>query len=120
MRLHHLAFRTVDVERLEAFYVALLGLRVCARPDATRVWLTAGDAVVMIERAAAGEPGVTPGSLDLVAFTVDESTQAALEVRLAAAFVPIEARTELTLYVRDPDGRRIGLSRYAFPAPLTP
>ena len=30
---------------------------------------------------------------------------------------PIEARTAFTLYVRDPDGRRIGLSAYPDPLP---
>ncbi len=118
MRIHHLAFRTVDVERLEAFYAVLLGMTVTARPDATRVWLAAGDAVVMIERAAPGEVGIAPGSLELVAFAVDVSTQASLEARLVAAGVPVEGRTDFTIYVRDPDGRRIGLSHYAF-APTT-
>ena len=59
MRIHHLAFRSGDIARLERFYVEVLGL--------------------------------------------------------ARAGVAVEAATEFTLYVRDPDGRRVGLSSYPLP-----
>lgn len=62
----------------------------------------------MLERRDEGEPAVPPGSKELVAFAVSSSVTA----RLTEARVAIEARTPYTLYVRDPDGRRIGLSSY--------
>ena len=62
----------------------------------------------MLEKRDEGEPAVPAGSKDLVAFAVSSSMIA----RLAAAGVVVEARTAYTLYVRDPDGRRIGLSSY--------
>jgi catechol 2,3-dioxygenase-like lactoylglutathione lyase family enzyme len=41
---------------------------------------------------------------------------AAWEARLGAAGVTIDDRTAATLYVRDPDGHRVGLSVYPLPA----
>jgi glyoxylase I family protein len=116
LRIHHVALRTQDAARAERFYASVLGLEV-RRRDADRgsVWLRAGDAVVMIERAEAGEPLPPAGSMDLVAFAVDD--REAWRARLAAAGVAIEAETANTLYFRDPDGRRVGVSVYAFDAP---
>ncbi len=117
MRVHHLAFRTSDVLRLERFYVDALGLAVIRRQDDGRgVWLDAGGAIVMLERSDDGEPPVPASTKELVAFTVAPETRASCTSRIARAGVSIEAATEFTLYVRDPDGRRIGLSSY--PAPL--
>ena len=42
----------------------------------------------------------------------DCADRAGAEARLASSGIAIEARTEFTLYFRDPDGRRIGLSHY--------
>lgn len=116
MRVHHLAFRTGDLTRLERFYVDALGLAVVRRQDGRSVWLDAGGAIVMLEVRDAGEPTFPEGSKELVAFVVEPDSRALLASRLAAAGVSVEAETEFTLYVRDPDGRRIGLSSH--PAPL--
>ena len=60
-------------------------------------------------------------SKELVAFTIAPDIRALVLARLAAAGVPVESSTDFTLYVRDPDGRRIGLSSYPVPlAPLAP
>jgi catechol 2,3-dioxygenase-like lactoylglutathione lyase family enzyme len=113
LRIHHLAFRARDPGATERFYVAVLGLAVVRRdPERGSVWLDAEGAVVMIEPAGAGEPPVPEGSLELVAFAAESKN--AWVGRLAAAGVPIEAETAYTLYVCDPDGRRIGLSTYDF------
>jgi catechol 2,3-dioxygenase-like lactoylglutathione lyase family enzyme len=115
MRIHHLALRTRDPERLVAFYEGALGLPRVAHPGAHGVWLRAGDAVVMIERAGESEPGVPDQSLELVAFAVDREALAAAEARLARSGALVEARTASTIYLRDPDGRRVGLSCYPLP-----
>jgi catechol 2,3-dioxygenase-like lactoylglutathione lyase family enzyme len=117
MRLHHLAFRTRDLARLERFYVEGLGLAVMRRQEARSVWLDAEGALVMLELSEADEPSPAPGTKELVAFTVAADSRVACTERLARAGVSVEASTDYTLYVRDPDGRRIGLSSY--PAPLT-
>jgi catechol 2,3-dioxygenase-like lactoylglutathione lyase family enzyme len=109
VRIHHVAMRTRDVARLERFYVDVLGLSVMRRDDARgSVWLDADGAVLMIERAEATEPGVATGTKELIAFGVEDKE--AWRPRLAL----VEAETKHTLYFRDPDGRRLAVSDYAF------
>jgi glyoxylase I family protein len=116
MRVHHLALRTVDLPRLERFYVGALGLAVIRRPDGgLSVWLDAGGTIVMLEQCEQGEPPIPSGSKELVAFTVAPETRALCIERLAGAGVSVEATTEYSLYVRDPDGRRVGVSSYPVP-----
>ena len=76
------------------------------------VWLRAGDAMLMLELAGPDEPAPTPQSLQLLAFAVDDL--ATVEVALAQQGIGIEDRTDHTLYFRDPDGRRVGVSDYSF------
>ncbi len=116
MRVHHLAFRTSDLAQLERFYVHALGLAVVRRTETRSVWLDAGGSLLMLELAEPFEPSPPHGAMDLVAFEVAPETRALYTHRLARAGVAIEGSTDFTLYVRDPDGRRIGLSSY--PAPL--
>lgn len=112
MRVHHLAFRTADLERLEQFYVGALGLAVIKRQESRSVWLDAGGVIVMLELRAEGEPATNAASQEMVAFAVDPGTRALQTARLERAGATIEGSTDFTLYVRDPDGRRIGLSSY--------
>lgn len=111
MRVHHLALRVADCARAAAFYSGLLGLpevrRDPAQGEARAIWLRAGDVLLMLERALrGGHEG--EGSGHLLALAVDDL--AAWEARLAVARVPIVDRTAHTLYVRDPDGHRVGLT----------
>jgi glyoxylase I family protein len=116
MRIHHLAFRTADLASLERFYVDALGLAVVRRQEAKSIWLDAGGSIVMLEVRDADEVAHPRASKELVAFAIEAEARALVGERLARAGVTVEASTEFTLYVRDPDGRRIGLSSY--PAPL--
>jgi glyoxylase I family protein len=101
--------RTADLPRLEGFYAGVLGLPVLRRDEARgSVWLDAGGAVLMLERAREGEPGPPPGSKELLAFALDDAaSREAWRAKLA-----VEAETEHTLYFRDPDGRRVALSTH--------
>jgi catechol 2,3-dioxygenase-like lactoylglutathione lyase family enzyme len=112
MRVHHLAFRTLDVPRLERFYTDVLGLNVARRDGERSVWLRAGGTLVMLEAADTGEPPVPAGTKDLVAFGIEEADADRWRRTLAAAGIAIEAETAFTLYFRDPDGRRLALSHY--------
>ncbi len=115
LRIHHIALRAPDPGATERFYASVLGLRVCARDDARgSVWLDASGVVVMVERAESSEPSVPSNTKDLVAFAIDDLPS--WRRRLVDAGVAIEAETTHTLYVRDPDGRRVGLSTYPFAA----
>jgi glyoxylase I family protein len=114
LRIHHIALRTRDPDATERFYVSVLGLEIVARHAARgSVWLDANGAIVMVERADGSEPSVPEGTRDLLAFAVDDLP--AWRRRFAEAGVAVEGETPHTLYVRDPDGRRVGVSAYAFP-----
>jgi catechol 2,3-dioxygenase len=116
-RLHHLALRVSDCERALAFYSGLLGLSEVRRvPEGgapRAIWLAAGEVVIMLETSLRGA-GPPSGSGHVLAFAAAEL--GAWEERLAAAGIPIDDRTAETLFVRDPDGHRVGLSAYRFPA----
>jgi catechol 2,3-dioxygenase-like lactoylglutathione lyase family enzyme len=112
MRLHHLAFRTGDLEGLCRFYRDVLGLREARDARPRSVWLALdGPAVLMIEARTADEPAYPKGSSELVAFAVTAAERAAIEAKAEARGCH-DGRTEYTTYVRDPEGRRIGVSTY--------
>ena len=116
MRIHHLALRTADLSRLERFYADVLGLDVLRRDGERSVWLDAGGTIVMLERRSDGEPAIAPASLELTCFAIEAGEHRAIVDRLEAAGVPVEGRTAYSVYFRDPDGRRVGVS--AFPTEL--
>lgn len=126
MNLHHLALRVADPVRSARFYGEALGLDVVAEhvgeDGAVRsVWLALGDAVLMLERDIKLHgpsdlmelPGPT-GSGHVLVVAVAEL--AAAEARIRAAGAEVADRTAYTLYFRDPDGHRVGVSVYGFRA----
>lgn len=119
MRLHHLALRTHDVDRLVAFYRDVLALPPWPVQAGSGVWLTLDDAVLMIERAAPDEPSPPVGTLELLALSAPDGDLPRARAHLATHRVTIEAETAHTLYFRDPDGRRVALSDYLFPPPTS-
>ena len=111
--IHHLALRVADLERSRAFYSDLLGLpeqrRLTDERGLRAIWLRAGDALLMLERELRGT-GAATGSAHLLAFAVPDLPP--WEEKLRAAGVAIDDRTPHTLYFRDPDGHRVGVSAY--------
>lgn len=61
----------------------------------------------MLERELRGI-GASAGSGHVLALAIDDLEGAV--VALAAAGIAIDDRTDTTLFVRDPDGHRVGLS----------
>jgi catechol 2,3-dioxygenase-like lactoylglutathione lyase family enzyme len=124
---HHVAVLVRDLAAAEAFYGGLLGLPVLRRwpadpaagvgPDRS-IWLDAGGgAFLALERApdTGGDGRGTDRDLPgwhLVALRIAPSERAGWERRLAAAGVPVYRRTDYTVYVRDPEGNRVGLSHW--------
>jgi glyoxylase I family protein len=123
---HHLAIQVRDLGAVERFYRETLGLLVLRRwpardgaPGERSVWLDVGDGGFLALEVVADGPtatedaarGTRPG-LHLVALRIERSARASWERRLAAAGVPVETRTAFTLYVRDPEGNRVGLSHW--------
>lgn len=112
MRVHHIALRTRDLPRAERFWVELFGLAVLRRDGERAVWLDLDGAILMLERAAQGEPAPPPEGMDFFALATDAPGRAAFVARCAAGGVAIEHETAFTTYVRDPDGRRVGVSTW--------
>jgi glyoxylase I family protein len=128
---HHLAIQVRDLPDAERFYRDVLGLAVLRRwpardgqPGERSVWLDVGDGSFLALEVVAHGPtaredaarGTSPG-LHLLALKIDRGERARWERRLTAADVPVESRTTFTLYVRDPEGNRVGLSHWPDPAP---
>ena len=108
MRIHHLALRVRDLEACKRFYRDRLGLEVLEEREDS-VWLRAGDSVLMLETKLRGA-GPEAGSGHLLALEVDSLSR--WEQELARASIPIDDRTAHTLFLRDPEGHRVGLSVY--------
>jgi len=125
--LHHLAIQCADLAACERFYVEVLGLPVLRRWPAEgggdrSVWLSlGGGAFLALERAARSPRPAAwrspEAGLHLVALRIEAAERAAWEARLAAAGVPVIDRSAFTLYLRDPEGNRIGLSHHPEEAP---
>lgn len=110
MRIHHVALRTANLQTLERFYAGTLGLPITRRGPSS-LWLEAGGTILMLEERDASEPKVDAETKELLCFAIKPD-----EHKRFAATIEIEARTDYTLYFRDPDGRRVGVSSY--PEPL--
>lgn len=120
---HHLAVQVRDLARAEAFWCGVLGLEPVRRQDdgegqprSTWVEIDELGTFIALERVA---PATPPGPFvspttgaHLVALRIARDERAAWIAKLEAAGFAIERRTPYTIYVRDPDGTRVGLSHY--------
>jgi catechol 2,3-dioxygenase-like lactoylglutathione lyase family enzyme len=112
MRLHHLALRTGDVERTLVFYREMFSLEIVRDARPKSVWLGLGDgSVIMIEARGDAEPPVPAGSFELAAFRVDPAEKSRIR-EASRARGCFDGETEHTVYFRDPDGRRLGVSTH--------
>jgi catechol 2,3-dioxygenase-like lactoylglutathione lyase family enzyme len=121
LALHHVAVNCRDLARCERFYREVLGLAELRRWPAEgggdrSVWLAAGDGFLALERADR-DPAPTPWrdgqpGLHLVALRIGRQEREEWERRLASLGVPVAHRTRFTIYLRDPEGNRIGLTHY--------
>lgn len=117
MRVHHVAFRTRDFARLVAFYTELFGFPVL-RETPSGLWLDAEGTILMLEHAATEEPHVPVGSMEIVVFGIRPGERTRWTEKLERLGVALEDATTFSLYFRDPDGRRIGVSHW--PDPVVP
>jgi glyoxylase I family protein len=127
--LHHLAIRVRDLAAAERFYCGLLGLAVVRRwPEEEggqerSIWVDTGDgAFLALERVEGSGSGDGDGDGDgdedglfLVALRIDAAERQEWRRRFAAADVAVYHQTRFTIYVRDPEGNRVGLSHYPVP-----
>jgi catechol 2,3-dioxygenase-like lactoylglutathione lyase family enzyme len=123
---HHVAIQCSDLGACERFYREVLELPVLRRwprPGGgdRSVWLGVGDGFLALERVdgaegaprSAGSPwrDRIPGP-HLMALRIAPAERSGWEARLAARGVPVAHRTRFTLYFRDPEGNRVGLSHW--------
>ena len=122
---HHLAIQVKDLPAAERFYADVLGLKLVkrwpwedGRSGDRSVWLSvgAGEEFLALEACDAERPP-TPfrdphGGLHLLALRILASERAPWEERLRALGIEVVHRTRWTLYVRDPEGNRVGLSHF--------
>lgn len=127
---HHVAIQARDVERVTAFYRDVLGFPELTRhhrPDGglRSIWVgVPGGAFLAIEAADGapeGAPEDTPEAtpfrhgrpgLLMLAFRIPRAERARTVEALTRAGVRLEHETKWTLYVRDPEGNRVGLSHH--------
>ena len=119
---HHLAIQVRDLAAAERFYVETLGLTVVKRwpredgPGERSVWLSVGAgeeflALELCDAERAPSPFRDPhGGLHLLALRIPASDREAWDAKLTALGVEIVHRTRWTLYLRDPEGNRLGLA----------
>jgi len=121
MHVHHIAVKVADLARAEAFYVGVLGLPVLRRwprPAGSgdrSLWLElGGGAFLALEHAEAtgAEKSEDDPGIHLVALHIARGEREAWIAKLAEAGHPIYHQTAYTLYARDPEGNRIGLSHW--------
>ena len=122
--MHHIAVKVADLAAAETFYVSVLGLSVLRRwptPDGRTersLWLDVGHgAFLALERAAASTPAKTedaPG-IHLIALHIARGEREAWIAKLTQAGHPVYQQTDYTIYVRDPEGNRVGLSHWPDP-----
>lgn len=123
---HHLAIQCRDLPVMVRFYERILRLRVERRwpTDDGRgdraVWVRMGTGVIALE-ACEGSPNpppwqsVEPG-LHLLALEIHWGNREIWLGHLAQCGVEVVYQSPWTIYVRDPEGNRIGLSHFPFDA----
>ncbi len=120
---HHVAVQVRDLAGAERWYSTVLGLPLLRRwQDAEgrdrSSWLALeGDAFLALERCtgaaltSTGWEQDNPGYFVLV-LRIPSAERAAWEQRLTEHGVTVERRSQWTIYFRDPEGNRIGLSSH--------
>jgi len=113
MPVHHLALRSSHPFRLAEFYARALDLPELRRQEDAAgpysVWLDLGGAVLMVER---GESRASDAGWDGLFLAAEPGSGEAWAQRWARLGIPLDGRTGCTLYARDPEGNRFGVSSY--------
>lgn len=122
--IHHVAIQVRDLAAAEKFYGGVLGLPVLRRwqgedGDGERsIWFDLHDGGFLAVERVDGAPRPRDGfytddlGIHLVALAIERGARDAWEAHLVAAGHEIVHRTDYTLYVRDPEGNRVGLSHW--------
>ncbi|EQA37724.1 hypothetical protein LEP1GSC047_3446 [Leptospira inadai serovar Lyme str. 10] len=110
--IHHIAIATDRIDLLKSFYGSLPGIEfekdhLFSDGSIRSSWFRSGEALIMIEREE-----FRKGPQALVFRANSSDNKKLIEKQFGDR---IESRTEYTIYLRDPDGNRIGFSSYPNP-----
>jgi catechol 2,3-dioxygenase-like lactoylglutathione lyase family enzyme len=124
---HHVAITVLDLVQAEYFYGVVLELPVQRRwfeADGTTprsIWFALGqDSFLAVERVRRDVNVVTDSTKSgwhLLALGIQCDAREAWRERLQRLGFPCTEETAYTLYCRDPEGNRVGLSHWPIPAP---
>jgi glyoxylase I family protein len=119
---HHVAIQVRNLAAMEAFYGGVLGLPVLRRwqgEDGERsIWFDLHDGGFLAIERVHGPPPAHDGwnteaaGIHLVALAIARVDRNAWEAHLTAAGHEVVHHTDYTIYVRDPEGNRVGLSHW--------
>lgn len=119
---HHIALQVSDLEKMAQFYCGVLGL-----PEAVRhhkddgqlrsIWVRLSTrpgepAFLALEKNSLPQKTMEHRGYSLLAITIESEARRATEEALRARGVVIEHTSRWTVYFRDPEGNRVGLSHY--------
>ena len=115
MKLHHLAFRCNDYKEVSLFYKNLFKLKEIFSQKKYSIWLKGSDDLVfMFEQATPGEARPESNNHELICFYAEANEKKAIINELKKKNIEIESQTEKTIYFRDPENRKIGISDFNF------
>ena len=121
--LHHIALQVYNLEKVAHFYREVLQLPEMTRhfrPDGTlrSIWMKLSgqpeqQGFLAIEQADTPSSITSgPAGYSFLALGIDRDDRRHVEERLRSLGVPVEHASRWTLYFRDPEGNRVGLSHY--------
>jgi catechol 2,3-dioxygenase-like lactoylglutathione lyase family enzyme len=119
MKIHHVAIFARHVEKTAAWYRAFLGA-----PEKTRhqdaqglrsIWLQLSHGVILMVERWPFDDDDPQKSDSLVAFAIEKNARTTWMEKARTMGCTVEDQTPFSFYVRDPEGRTLGLSHFPEP-----
>ena len=121
MKIHHIALASRNPAELAQFYIKILGLKELRKREengrVVSIWLDLEDSILMLEQSMDTQKDENPfeeknPGFHLLALKISLNETEAWLSKLKANGIAVEHRSDFTIYFRDPEGNRIGLSHY--------
>lgn len=118
IKAHHMALKCHHLTAMGEFYGEVLRLDLVDQKkngeELRSLWFKVGDIILMIEKEAQlkEESKVNRPGWDILVFQIEKKQQDQWRRHLLENHIQIEDETDYTLYFRDPEGNRLGLSWY--------
>lgn len=121
---HHIALKTLNLPALRRFYENVLGLNVLEKNhyedgSLRSVWYELGTTILMLEKSETTRDlkvissfTEDPPGFHLMALEIEKSQREIWKKKLLDAGIVIEHESKFSIYFKDPDGNRLGLTHY--------